>query len=233
MRLEDGRIALALLLATAACDDRITILQPLPIDDTPSGRSVTTEVLPPLGDEPSTSGNGSCEAFAELTLTCPALDGECPGELQAQCIVDSASSFDGYCEVSSGAEVCEGHEVSAAYVEYCLIQSCLGESYATCIQQGQEACQPTTCERIEAIAGQCPGYGYACEDEPEEHSLCFLSVLEQLGDPCILFDDLDRLCVDRNVSIEGDASCQVQACFDLTTYESCWGDLDVLCDWVP
>lgn len=93
------------------------------------------------------------------------------------------------------------------------------------------------CDRIESMAGECPGYGYACFRYPVEESACFLELLElmndEVGDVCFIFDEQDVPCAGGEVSVDGFVSCVVQDCFGMTTYESCMAQFETMCAPAP
>lgn len=174
-----------------------------------------------------------CDELEILYSTCPAQPFVCPDEQAAQCILDHASAFAGYCD---GGDCIDG-ALTESYSDYCTIRTCLGDDYDACIAAGEASCdqptEPGVCDLIEAEAGHCPGYGYDCPAYPESQSWCFLSVLQEHSDPCFLFDSIEILCAAGMPTLEGNASCQIQECFALTTYDACYGNLEVLCPWVP
>jgi hypothetical protein len=88
----------------------------------------------------------------------------------------------------------------------------------------------TVCDRIEALAGACPDYGYDCPAYPESQSQCFLDVLLALPDPCLVFRD-GSLCQSRVPSLLGIASCDIQECFLITHADECYASLEILCDY--
>ena len=84
--------------------------------------------------------------------------------------------------------------------------------------------------RIEEIAGSCPNYGYNCMNEPVHQAECFLDLLEFLDDPCMIFVE-QPICVAGQITEYGFASCNLQECFELTTYESCMAANEVWCSF--
>ncbi len=90
--------------------------------------------------------------------------------------------------------------------------------------------EPNACTAVEDVAGSCPGYGYDCSTHSDTETWCLYDVLGTLPDPCTLFED-GSLCAGSTVSPLGIASCQLQECFGLTTFDACYGNLTVLCDF--
>lgn len=239
MTLETAKAACFLLasLAWAGCTDRVALRDAPPRVDRDAGGGFPTSsggdpTPPPTGGD----GGGRCAQVEVLDATCDAVDLACTSETQAQCILNAASSFDGYCEISGGGEVCDGDQLTPEYREYCRVAACLGQNEQACLAEGEASCQSDVCDQIEAIAGACPGYGYDCPRYPREQSECFLMILEDLKEMnavCMMFDQADLLCLAGAPSLEGGASCAIQACFAITTFDACLGNLEVLCPWVP
>ena len=78
--------------------------------------------------------------------------------------------------------------------------------------------------------GHCPGYDYACESASPAESQCLLNVFESMSQPCGLFTDAPQ-CALGVVTETGWGSCQVQDCLNLTTFEACYSNLEVLCSF--
>lgn len=107
---------------------------------------------------------------------------------------------------------------------------------AECEPDAADDCGASTdglCDRIESVAGACPGYGYECSRYPTDQSACFLELLElmdeEVGDVCFVFDEQDVPCAGGEVSVDGFVSCVVQDCFGMTPYDSCMAQFEILC----
>lgn len=231
---------LLLIAAAPACREEFGTIAPLPDEVIAPGEVITTD-----GQTP--------EDFCEpLGLACGNQPIECATPGQATCVDRSRPYLAGYCLIDGGGDHCDGNDVSRAFVDYCYVQRCFGEDVATCVANARALCAEgggtpdpdpdpdppppppppaDPCAEIEALAGQCPGYGYECGEHPEAQSECFRDVLKSLDNPCILFDADDALCKAGYITIEGNASCMVQECFAITTYAACYGNLEVLCPW--
>ncbi|MEL6546061.1 MAG: hypothetical protein AAFQ82_15640, partial [Myxococcota bacterium] len=160
----------------------------------------------------------------------------CPSEEVGECLLTRQADTAQWCAITDGNDACVAGEPSTAYEAYCRVQECYGENYDSCIAAaGCEPPPPGVCEQIEAIAGGCPGYDYNCPAYPVEQSECYLDLLElmvsEAGGVCFMFDAADARCSGGSVTIEGFSSCATQECFGVTTYESCMGNLELICSF--
>lgn len=198
---------------------------------------------------PIRNGNGTgqppsaCDEVADLDATCPGATLACPDETVGECILANEAAVSGWCAVESGGAICDGEVPGAAYEAWCRIQACYGEDYNQCLQDGIDECAPSpptppgVCAQIEAIAGACPGYGFDCPAYPVAQSQCFLDLLElmvqEVGGVCFMFDNADARCGGGAPSVEGFTSCATQECFAIDTYDSCMGNLEIVCSYLP
>ena len=183
-------------------------------------------------DETSTedtdTGLTPCDIAWGLFQCEPPVEG-CEDDAVGECILAIGPAVSGYCDFVSG-EPCTGGQLSGSASEYCQIRSCLGDDYNTCMAELGSSCVSEACEELDAEVGHCPGYDYACESAPEIESQCLLNVFETMNQPCGLFADAPQ-CALGTVTETGWGSCQVQQCLNLTTFEACYSNLEVLCSF--
>lgn len=183
-------------------------------------------------DETSTedtdTGLTPCDIAWGLFQCEPPVEG-CEDNAVGECILAVGPAVSGYCDFVSG-EPCEGAQLSDSAAEYCQIRSCLGDDYDTCMAELGSSCVSESCQELDAAVGHCTGYDYACESAPQAESQCLLNVFETMNQPCGLFVDAPQ-CALGTVTETGWGSCQVQQCLNLTTFEACYSNLEILCSF--
>jgi hypothetical protein len=179
-------------------------------------------------DEPET-GLTPCDIAWGLFSQCEPPPEGCEESAVGECILAIGPAVSGYCDVVSG-EPCVGGQLSDSAAEYCQIRSCLGDDYDTCMSELGSSCVSESCEELDALVGHCTGYDYACESAPQAESQCLLNVFETMNQPCGLFVDAPQ-CALGTVTETGWGSCQVQQCLNLTTFEACYSNLEILCSF--
>ena len=201
---------------------------PDPVTDTDSGDDIETVDEPveePVEPEPTV-----CDEASDMFALCESpLPSTCEAPEQAECLLGVPTATDGYCQIEAGGERCDRGEPSRALYEWCAVESCLGTTtYLECVDTYSADCTPQVCEEIEALVGQCEGYGYDCPQRDPVEAACLLEVFEALGTPCGLFVE-SPLCMGPVVSEWGFGSCHVQNCTGVTTFEDCYANLEILC----
>lgn len=190
------------------------------------------------GDEPDSetpddgtpdTGLTPCDIAWGLFSQCEPPPEGCENSAVGECILEIGPAVGGYCEVMDG-EQCNGGQLDDAAYEYCQIQSCLGDDYDACVAQLASTCVSESCVELDDVVGHCPGYDYACESASPTESQCLLDVFESMSQPCGLFADAPQ-CALGVVTETGWGSCQVQDCLNLTTFEACYSNLEVLCSF--
>ncbi|MEC9466527.1 MAG: hypothetical protein VX834_12120 [Myxococcota bacterium] len=171
-----------------------------------------------------------CEEADLLFADCASpLPDTCEQPAAAECILGTPSAVDGYCAFEAGVTACDLGQPSSELYEWCAIRACLGGDYQQCIATHSAACTSQVCDSLQAVVGQCDGYGYDCESRSEQEAVCLLEVFEALDSPCGLFIDSPLLCMGTAVSEWGWGSCHVQRCTGVSTFESCYANLEILC----
>ena len=183
----------------------------------------------PTDDGAPETGVGPCDIAWGLFAQCEPPPEGCENSSVGECILEIGPAVAGYCEVMDG-EQCNGGQLDEAAYEYCQIQSCLGDDYDACVANLASTCVDESCVELDAVVGHCPGYDYACESASPAQSACLLNVFESMNQPCGLFTDAPQ-CALGVVTETGWGSCQVQACLNLTTFEACYSNLEVLCSF--
>lgn len=174
-------------------------------------------------------GIAPCDIAWGLFSQCEPPPQGCESPAVGECILEIGPAVGGYCTVVESGH-CQGGQVTTAAEEYCQIQACLGVDYHACIAELATTCVSDTCDDLNNAVGHCPGYDYACAEAPTAEAHCLLNVFEAVSQPCALFVDSPQ-CAAGLVTETGWGSCHIQACLNLTTFDACLGNLEILCSF--
>ena len=104
------------------------------------------QLPPPDGEDLPWRATPQCK---QLNRSCPGVDLTCPSDQVGICLGNASNEqFDAWCAVESSGNYCTpSDEITAAYRQFCALESCMGDDYDACIARGEAACQsPPTCE---------------------------------------------------------------------------------------